>query len=49
MQFLCHYYKDKGDYERASKMAHGLLDYTGTVRVPPPPPFTQCFFFTLLC
>lgn len=32
MQFLCHYYKDKGDYTRASKMANGLLDYTGTVR-----------------
>lgn len=33
MQFLCHYYKDKGDYARASKMANGLLDYTGTVRL----------------
>lgn len=32
MQFLCHYYKDKGDYARASEMANGLLDYTGTVR-----------------
>lgn len=31
MQFLCHYYKDKGDYPRANKMAEGLLDYTGTV------------------
>ncbi|CAM9950456.1 unnamed protein product [Pylaiella littoralis] len=27
MQFLCHFYKDKGDYTRASKMANGLLDY----------------------
>ncbi|CAN0371284.1 unnamed protein product, partial [Hapterophycus canaliculatus] len=32
MQFLCHYYKDKGDYARASEMANGLLDYTGTSR-----------------
>eukprot|EP00752_Nemacystus_decipiens_P011506 g10217.t1 len=32
MQFLCHYYKDRGDYTRASKMANGLLDYTGTSR-----------------
>ncbi|CAM9933894.1 unnamed protein product [Ectocarpus sp. 12 AP-2014] len=32
MHFLCLYYKNKGDYTRASKMANGLLDYTGTSR-----------------
>ncbi|CAM9646602.1 unnamed protein product [Scytosiphon promiscuus] len=32
MRFLCHYYKDKGDYARASETANGLLDYTGTSR-----------------
>eukprot|EP00904_Undaria_pinnatifida_P003166 jgi/Undpi1/12850/HiC_scaffold_7.g02517.m1 len=30
MLFLCHYYKDKGNYDSANQMAHRLLDCTGT-------------------
>ncbi|CAM9358434.1 unnamed protein product [Ascophyllum nodosum] len=32
MVFLCYYYKTKGDFKKTSKMAHGLLDFTGTSR-----------------
>ena len=39
MQFLCHYYKDKGDYNSATRMANRLLDGTGTVRIVMVSPF----------